>query len=173
MRWWDDDPWRYLDDERADDHRWARPWLHPECIDPCTALSFGACCRQPGNPLARQLSTAASALEQATSCARNELAEEIPGPRLMRRLALARTLLGRIPDRPASASEADLFQLSCLAGRVAGCLEEIRRQQGPSADTDVCRRRIELSQVAALAAERSQRLRDLALCCLRGWSLPA
>src|ERR1035437_9528411 len=136
MRLLDDDPWRHLDDERDGDHGLAPPWLHPECVDACTALTFGTCCRQPGSLRARQL-------------------------------------LGEIPDCPRSASETELFQLSCLAGRIAGCLEELHRLQEPSADPAVCRRRTGLDQVTTLAAERAQRLWDLAVRRLRGSDLLA
>jgi hypothetical protein len=171
MRLLDDDPWRYLDREQEDDHGLAPRWLHPECIDACTALTFGACCKQPGSLLARQLSEATTAVEQAAACARLEPGVDIPGTRLMRRLVPASKLLAGIPDPPALARETELFQLSCLAGRIAGCLEEVRRQQEPSADPATCRRRIDLHQVTALAAERSQRLWDLALRRLRGSDL--
>jgi hypothetical protein len=173
MRLLDDDPWRYLDREVQGDRGLAPPWLHPDCIDACTALTFGTCCKQPGSLLARQLSEATTALERAAACARLEAGDEMPGTRLMRRLAPASKLLGGIPDRPASARETELFQLSCLAGRIAGCLEEVGRQQEPSADPAVSRRRIDLNQVAALAAERSQRLWDLAVRRLRGSDLRA
>ena len=173
MRMLDDDPWRYLDREVQGDRGLAPPWLHPDCVDACTALTFGTCCKQPGRPFARQLSEVTTALERTASCARLEAADEIPGARLMRRLALASKLLDGIPDRPATARETELFQLSCLAGRIAGCLEEMRRQQEPSADRAVCRRRTDLHQVAALAAERSQRLWDLAVRRLRGSDLRA
>ncbi len=88
-------------------------------------------------------------------------------------MALARELLSGIPDRHPSAREAELFQLSCLSGRIAGCLEDVRRQQEPSADRATCRRRADLDQVLALAAERSQRLWDLAMRRLRGLGLRA
>jgi hypothetical protein len=168
MRLLDDDPWRHLDYEGDGDHGLAPPWLHPECVDACTALTFGTCCRQPGTLRARQLAESATALEQAVAWARYEAGDEIPGTRLMRRLVPAGQLLGAIPDRPRSAGETELFQLSCLAGRIAGCLEEVRRLQEPSADPAVCHRRIGLDKVTALAAERSQRLWDLAVRRLRG-----
>ena len=171
MRLLDDDPWRHLDDEYEGDHGLAPPWLHPECVDACTALTFGSCCRQPGSLRARQLAEATTALEQATGSARHEAGDEIPGTRLMRRLVPASQLLGEVPDCPRSASETELFQLSCLAGRMAGCLEELHRLQEPSADPAVCRRRIGLDQVAALSAQRSQRLWDLAVHRLRGSDL--
>jgi hypothetical protein len=173
MRLLDDDPWRHLDDERDGDHGLAPPWLHPECVDACTALTFGTCCRQPGSLQARQLAEATTALEQAAAWARHEAGDEVPGTRLMRRLAPAGQLLGEIPDCPRSASETELFQLSCLAGRIAGCLEELHRLQEPSADPAVCRRRTGLDQVTTLAAERSQRLWDLAVRRLRGSDLLA
>jgi len=171
MRLLDDDQWRHLDDGQEGDHGLAPPWLHPECVDACTALTFGSCCRQPGSLRARQLAEATTALEQATGWARHEAGDEIPGTRLMRRLVPASQLLGEIPDCPRSASETELFQLSCLAGRMAGCLEEVHRLQEPSADPAVCRRRTGLDQVAALAAQRSQRLWDLAVRRLRGSDL--
>jgi len=173
VRMLDDDPWRYLDREGESDRGLAPAWLHPDCVDACTALTFGTCCMQPASMLARQLSEATAALERAAAYARLAAGDELPGARLTRRLALAAKLLGGIPDRPVLARETDLFQLSCLAGRIAGCLEEVRRQQEPSADPAVCRRRIDLNQVAALAAERSQRLWDLAVHRLRGSDLRA
>jgi hypothetical protein len=173
MRLLDDDPWRYLDRELAEDRWLAPPWLHPDCVDACTALTFGTCCKRPGSPLARQLNEASAGLEEAVAATRLRPGDEIPGPRLARRLALARQLLSGIPDRHPSAREAELFQLSCLSGRIAGCLEDVRRQQEPSADLATCRRRADLDQVIALAAERSQRLWELALRRLRGLGLRA
>ena len=173
MRWLDDDPWRCLDGNRADDSRWDPPWVHPDCVDACTALSFGTCCRLPVSPLARQLGEIATALEQAAACVRLDADDEFTGARFMRGLAQADALLGQIPDRPVSARETELFQLSCLAGRIAGCLEEVRRQQEPAESPAACRRLIDISRVTVLAAERSQRLWELAVCRLRGTALPA
>ncbi|MGD0686378.1 MAG: hypothetical protein ABSA03_14840 [Streptosporangiaceae bacterium] len=168
MRWWDDDPWRYLDGERADDPRRDPPWLHPDCVDACTALSFGACCRLPVSSLARQLGEVATALEQAAAGAQLDADDEFTAARFMGGLAQADALLGQIPDRPVSAREAELFQLSCLAGRIAGCLEDVRRQQEPADSPAARRRRIDIGRVTVLAAERSQRLWELAVCRLRG-----
>jgi hypothetical protein len=173
MQLLDDDPWRYLDRGPADERWLAPPWLHPECVDACTALTFGTCCKQPGSPLARQLNEAATGLEEAAAAARRGPRDEIPGPRLARRVARARQLLGGIPDRHPSARETELFQLSCLSGRIAACLEDVRRQQEPSADLATCGRRADLSQVTALAAERSQRLWEQAVRRLRGSGLRA
>ena len=51
----DDDDEFYFDEDEDEDEDWRlRPeWLHPDCVNTCTALELGTCCKYPVTPLVR------------------------------------------------------------------------------------------------------------------------
>jgi hypothetical protein len=108
----DDDEFYFDDDDdedEDDDDRRLRPeWLHPDCVNPCTALELGTCCKYPVSPLVRR---AVDLADSAARISRERLLASVPGL-----LAQVHAVLPGL-DRTAVA------QLSCPVGRLAVAAE--------------------------------------------------
>jgi hypothetical protein len=138
----------YFDDE-DDDWRLRPEWLHADCVDVCTALDLGTCCKYPVSPLVRR------ALELADSADR-VLGEAGPGAgdpaHLLRSvpglLAQVHAVLP-ILDRTSAA------QLTCPLGRLASSLGPGGPRQRP--ESEALRPLVEACSDALWAALRSHR----------------
>ncbi len=107
---YDDEPDdEFYDDEDEDDDWRLRPeWLHPDCVNTCTALELRTCCKYPVSPLVRR---AVELADCADRISRERLLTLVPGL-----LAQVHAVLPGI-DRTAAA------QLTCPVGRLAEAAE--------------------------------------------------
>ena len=95
-------------DEDEDDWRLRPEWLHPDCVNTCTALELGTCCKYPVSPLVRH---AVDLADSAGRVSRERLLAAVPGL-----LAQVHAVLPGL-DRTAVA------QLTCPVGRLAVAAE--------------------------------------------------
>ena len=108
----DEDVFYFYDEE--DDWRLRPEWLHADCVDPCTALDLGTCCKYPVSPLVRR------ALELADSADRI-LREAGPGAGdLTRLLRSVPGLLAQVHAVLPSLDRTSAAQLTCPVGRGRG-----------------------------------------------------
>jgi hypothetical protein len=161
--WRDPDDYDDYDDYDEADWRLRPHWLHPDCLDPCTALNLGTCCKYPADALvARAVHLADSASETlrriggqgggggeaGADCARpsSELARlftSLPGL-----LAQVHAVLPGVRDQVAA-------QLLCPIGRLSGSLEQACSAGCPWAcgDPAVPTRRAEFESLLPLLEE--------------------
>lgn len=142
---YDEDDFEDAWDEDAVEDGWLpRPrWLHPDCVNVCTALELGTCCKYPDNPLVRVAVDLASAVEAAgreADGAPARLFAFVPGL-----LAQVHAILPRL-------NPTAVAQLGCPVGRLAGALDEA---PGQGAD---------LEHLRPLLAECSTALRTALGC---------
>lgn len=159
----EDDDW-FLDDEEDDEDALAwrrRPsWLHADCLNVCTALELGTCCKYPDNPLVQCAVELADSVDRTLrrfeggDCTRAaaELTRQfssIPGL-----LAQIRAILPRL-NRTAVA------QFLCPVGRLRAAVDQVRSYGCPWAcgDPDVPDLRAEFDPLSPLLAESSAAIR--------------
>lgn len=162
----DDQDGRY---DIQDDIAWLlRPrWLHPDCVNVCTALELGTCCMHPDNPLVQVAVDLAGSVERilgrfgdragdgadggcaATAAELARLFRSVPGL-----LAQVHAILPRLNATAAA-------QLLCPVGRLAGALDQACAYGCPWAchDPGVPDRRAELAPVRSLLTECSSAIR--------------
>jgi hypothetical protein len=106
----DDEPFFDEDEDEDDEADWRlRPeWLHPDCVNTCSALELGTCCKYPVSPLVRR---AVDLADSAGRISRERLLASVPGL-----LAQVHAVLPGM-DRAAAA------QLTCPVGRLAATAE--------------------------------------------------
>ena len=104
----DDDEFYFDDDDDEADWRLRPEWLHPDCVNTCSALELGTCCKYPVSPLVRR---AVDLADSAARISRERLLASVPGL-----LAQVHAILPGL-DRTAVA------QLSCPVGRLAVAAE--------------------------------------------------
>ena len=93
---------------KDDDWRLRPEWLHPDCVNTCTALELRTCCKYPVSPLVRR---AVELADCANRISQERLLTLVPGL-----LAQVHAVLPGI-DRTAAA------QLTCPVGRLAEAAE--------------------------------------------------
>jgi hypothetical protein len=117
----DDDEFYFDDDEDEDedeDEEWRlRPgWLHPDCVNTCTALELGTCCKYPVTPLVRR---AADLADSAGRVSRERLLAAVPG------------LLAQVHAVLPGLDKTAVAQLTCPVGRLA-----LAAEFGPRAESE-------------------------------------
>jgi hypothetical protein len=113
----DDDEFCFDEDEDEDEDWRLRPeWLHPDCVNTCSALELGTCCKYPASPLVRR---AVDLADSAGRISRERLLATVPGL-----LAQVHAVLPGL-DRTAVA------QLTCPVGRLA-----VAAEFGPRAESE-------------------------------------
>jgi hypothetical protein len=158
----EDDDW-FLDEEDDEDALSCRrrpSWLHADCLNVCTALELGTCCKYPDNPLVQCAVELADSVDQTLrrfeggDCTRAvaELTRQfsyVPGL-----LAQIRAILPRL-NRTAVA------QFLCPVGRLRAAVDQVRSYGCPWAcdDPDVPDRRAEFDPLSPLLAEGSAAIR--------------
>lgn len=98
------------EDEDEDEADWRlRPeWLHPDCVNTCSALELGTCCKYPASPLVRR---AADLADSAARISRERLLASVPG------------LLAQVHAVLPGMSSTAAAQLTCPVGRLATAAE--------------------------------------------------
>jgi hypothetical protein len=112
----DDDDEFYFDEDDDDDWRLRPEWLHPDCVNTCSALELRTCCKYPVSPLVRR---AVDLADSAARISRERLLATVPGL-----LAQVEAVLPGL-DRTAVA------QLTCPVGRLA-----VAAEFGPQAESE-------------------------------------
>jgi hypothetical protein len=115
----DDDEFYFDEDEDEDeDEDWRlRPeWLHPDCVNTCTALELGTCCKYPVTPLVRR---AADLADSAGRVSRERLLAAVPG------------LLAQVHAVLPGLDKTAVAQLTCPVGRLA-----LAAEFGPRAESE-------------------------------------
>ena len=132
----DDELYFNEDDDEDDDWRLRPEWLHPDCVNTCTALELRTCCKYPVSPLVRR---AVELADCANRISQERLLTLVPGL-----LAQVHAVLPGI-DRTAAA------QLTCPVGRLAEAAEF-----GPRAEFEPLLPLLEACAHALWAALRNQ-----------------
>ena len=147
----DEDVFYFYDEE--DDWRLRPEWLHADCVDPCTALDLGTCCKYPVSPLVRRALELADSLDRVLREAGREAG---PGAGdLMRLLRSVPGLLAQIHAVLPSLDRTSAAQLTCPVGRLASSLGPGTARH--AAEPEALRPLVEACSDALWAALRSHR----------------
>lgn len=119
----DDDDEESCFDEDEDDWRPRPEWLHPGCLNVCTALELGTCCKYPDNPLVRVAVDLAASVDRALGGFGNgECAAAATG--LARLFRSVPGLLAQVHAILPRLNATAVAQLMCPVGRLAGALDQ-------------------------------------------------
>jgi hypothetical protein len=108
-----------------DEEDWLpRPeWLHADCVDPCTALDLGTCCKYPADPLVSRAVGLVGSVDQALGAlGRGDGCAAAAGD-LARLLTSVPGLLAQIHAVLPGMSRTSAAQLTCPVGRLGGVLD--------------------------------------------------
>ncbi len=156
----DDDEFEDADDEEFcldedEDGRRPRPeWLHPGCLNVCTALELGTCCKYPDNPLVRVAVDLADSVDRTLGgFGSGECAAAVAG--LARLFRFVPGLLAQVHAILPRLNATAVAQLMCPVGRLAGALDQACGYGCPWAchDPAVPDRRAEFEFLSPLLAE--------------------
>jgi hypothetical protein len=162
----EDDPW-FLDeddDEEEDEGALAwrrRPsWLHADCLNVCTALELGTCCKYPDNPLVQRAVELADSVDRTLrrfeggDCTR-------AAAELTRQFSYIPGLLAQIQAILPRLNRTAVAQFLCPVGRLRAAADQVRSYGCPWAcdDPDVPDRRAEFDPLTPLLAESSAAIR--------------
>jgi hypothetical protein len=157
----DDDEFYF--DEEEDDWRLRPDWLHADCVDPCTALDLGTCCKYPADPLVSR----AVALADSVDRTLGQLGRGNSGNNcvavagdLTRLLASVPGLLAQIHAVLPGMARTSMAQLTCPVGRLDGALDLMCLHGCPWAcgDPEVPDRRAEFEPLRPLLKSCSHAL---------------
>jgi hypothetical protein len=146
----DDDEFRFDDDE--DGWRLRPQWLHADCVDPCTALDLGTCCKYPADPVVSRAVGIADSVDRALGAlGRGDECAAAAGE-LARLLTSVPGLLAQIHAILPGASRTSAAQLTCPVGRLGGAADLVCLHDCPwgCEDPDVPDRRAEFEPLRPL-----------------------
>lgn len=141
----------YFDDEE-EDWRLRPEWLHADCLDPCTALDLGTCCKYPADPLVGRATALAGSVDRAVGELGREGGCAAAAGGLVRLLTSVPGLLAQIHAVLPGMSRTSAAQLTCPVGRLGGVLDLVCLHGCPWAcgDPEVPDRRAEFEPLRPL-----------------------
>ena len=152
-------------DDIEDEIAWLlRPqWLHPDCLNACTALELGTCCKYPDNPLVRVAVDLAESVDRTLGRFGAVGAGDCAGPaaELARLFSAVPGLLAQVHAILPRLNPTAIAQLLCPVGRLAGALDQACVYGCPWAcrDPGVPDRRPGLEPLRPLLAESAHAIR--------------
>jgi hypothetical protein len=155
-----DDDDEFCFDEEEDYWRLRPDWLHADCVDPCTALDLGTCCKYPADPLVGRAIALADSVDRTlgelgrgTSCV-------AAAGGLARLLTSVPGLLAQIHAVLPGMTRTSMAQLTCPVGRLDGALDLVCLHGCPWAcgDPEVPDRRAEFEPLRPLLKSCSHAL---------------
>jgi len=159
----DDDDDYIFDGEKDGDTRASRrrpSWLHADCLNVCTALELGTCCKYPDNPLVK------CAVELADSVDRTLRRFEggdcsLAAAELTRQLGCVPGLLAQIHAILPRLNRRAVAQFLCPVGRLRVAVDQVRSYGCPwtCECPEVPDRRAESDPLVPLLAESSAAIR--------------
>ena len=147
----DDDEFCFDEDEDA----WWRlrpAWLHADCVDPCTALELGTCCKYPADPLVSRAIALADSVNRALGeLGRGSSCAPVAGE-LARLLTSVPGLLAQIHAVLPGMNGTSTAQLTCPVGRLDGVFDLVCLHGCPwmCGDPEVPDRRAEFESLRPL-----------------------
>lgn len=153
----------FPDEDEEDDEDWLpRPdWLHPGCVNVCSALYLGTCCRYPDNPLIRVAVDLAGSADRAAGRL-GEVSCAEAGAELARCFRMIPGLLAQVHAVLPRLNRTARAQLLCPLGTLASALDETCGDGCPWGcdDPAVPDRREAFRPMIELVAECSLAVRD-------------
>jgi len=165
----DDDDDIFFDDDDDEDEgedvfawRQRPPWLHADCVNVCTALELGTCCKYPDNPLVQCTVELADSVGRTLrlldggDCTRT-------ATELARQLSYIPGLLVQIHAILPRLNRTAVAQFRCPIGRLRAAVDQVCRSGCPWAcgDPEVPDRRAEFAPLGHLLAECSAAIRSV------------
>ena len=149
-----------FDGDEEDDWRLRPDWLHADCVDPCTALDLGTCCKYPADPLVSRAIALADSVDRALGeLGRGDSCVAAAGE-LARLLTSVPGLLAQIHAVLPGMNRTSTAQLTCPVGRLDGVLGLVRLHGCPwvCGDPEVADRRPEFEPLRPLVKACSHAL---------------
>ena len=150
------------DDEDGDALAWRQrpPWLHTDCLNVCTALELGTCCKYPDNPLVQCAVELADSVDRTLrrfeggDCTR-------AAAELTRQLSYVPGLLAQVHAILPRLNRTAVAQFLCPVGRLRAAVDQVLMYGCPWAcgDPEVSDRRAEFGPLSPLLAECSTAIR--------------
>jgi hypothetical protein len=157
----DEDDGCFFDEEedgRAPAWRRRPPWLHADCLNVCTALELGTCCKYPDNPLVQCAPELAESVDRTLrrfeggDCTR-------AAAELTRQLSCVPGLLAQIHAILPRLNRTAVAQFLCPVGRLGAAVDQVRSYGCPWAcdDPEIPDRRAEFEHLRPLARRKLSR----------------
>lgn len=106
-----------------DDWRLRPEWLHADCLDPCTALDLGTCCKYPADPLVKRATALADSVDRTVGELGREEGCAAVAAGLARLLTAVPGLLAQIHAVLPGMGRTSAAQLTCPVGRLGGAID--------------------------------------------------